>query len=294
MTVLEEDRRAVIVSDDAIHAYRRDGAVLVRGFLDVREREVLASGLEDVHAAPSAMASRYSSQAGAGETLVEQFPSLRSPNLRALVEEGRIAELAARMMGTPSAQLVLDQVFYKSAGHVVATPWHQDTPFLRVRGQDMARVWLSADPSPRDVTVQVVRGSHLWNVLYDTATSAASDVAIAGEGSAFSYTGIGDARYPPVPDIEAHRDSFDILSWDIEPGDAIVFHGNVLHGASGKAGHPHRRRAFASLWGGPMLRYDAEMAKAMPLPSELADEPIPHGAPIGGHTGVFPAYWREA
>jgi ectoine hydroxylase-related dioxygenase (phytanoyl-CoA dioxygenase family) len=240
------------------------------------------------------MASRYSSHAGAGETLVEQFPSLRSPNLRALVEAGRLAELAARMMGAPSAQLVLDQVFYKQAGNVVATPWHQDTPFLRVRGHEMARVWLSADTSPRDVTVQVVRGSHLWNALYDTAGSSSSDIAMAAEGEGFSYMGIGDDALPPVPDIEAHRDSFDILSWDVEPGDAIVFHGHILHGASGKADHPTPRRAFASMWGGPNLHFHAKMAHAMPLPADPVGKTIPHGACIGDYPDVFPVYWRES
>jgi ectoine hydroxylase-related dioxygenase (phytanoyl-CoA dioxygenase family) len=279
------------VSAEAIAAYERDGAVLVKGVLTRDELALLEAGLEEVHGRPSAMFSRVTAADGRGETMVDQLPSARSPLLQRLIEEGPAAELAARMMRARSAQLVLDQVFYKQAGDVVPTPWHQDTPFLRVRGQDVARVWLTCDPSPRDVTVQVVRGSHMWNVVFDTATmAAASSVAMTDEGDDFSYGGIGDARLPAVPDIEAHRDSFDILSFDVEPGDAVVFHGNVLHGASGKANHPHPRRAFATMWGGPELRHHQPQGHAMPLPG--GDKAIPQGVRIGDHEDAFPVYWR--
>lgn len=283
----------ISVSQADIAAYRRDGAVVIRGVLSADELKLLETGLEEIRAQPGPMFSRVEASDGRGETVVDQLPCLRSPSLRRLIEQGPAAELAARMMGAPSAQLVLDQVFYKEAGRVVPTPWHQDTPFLAVRGHDVARVWLTCDPSPRDLTVQVVRGSHLWNVVYDTFTMAASDVAMTDEGDAFSYNGIGDARLPAVPDIEAHRDSFDILSFDVEPGDAVVFHGNVLHGASGKAGHPHPRRAYATMWGGPELRYHQVQGHAMPLPGDGRDKAIPAGARIAEHPDAFPLYWRE-
>jgi ectoine hydroxylase-related dioxygenase (phytanoyl-CoA dioxygenase family) len=45
--------------------------------------------------------------------------------------------------------------------------------------------------------------------------------------------GVRDQSLPPVPDFDANRDSFDISSWDYEPGDVIVFHGHVLHSALG-------------------------------------------------------------
>lgn len=276
-----------------IAAFQRDGAVLIKGVLSPGELELLEAGLEEVHDRPSDMFSRVEAADGKGETVVDQLPILRSPLLRRLVEEAPVAELAARMMRAPSAQLILDQVFYKEAGRVVPTPWHQDTPFLRVRGHDMARVWLTCDPSPRDVTVEVVRGSHRWNVVFDTSSMAQSSVVTAAEGSDFSYSGIGDARLPSVPDIEAHRGSFDILGFDVEPGDAVEFHGNILHGASGKAGHPHPRRAFASMWGGPELRYHRPEGHAMPLPGTAEAEAIPGGARIGDHTDAFPMFWRE-
>jgi len=229
-----------------IEAYHRDGAVLLKGVLTEAELALLQKGLEEAGGDPTPRYTKVSTADGAGVTLVDQFASLASPSLKALLAPGRVAQIAARLMRTRSAQLVLDQMFYKQAGRIVPTPWHQDTPFLCVRGQDLARVWLSCDPSPRAVTVQVVRGSHRWNVVYDTRSDAPADVVTAEEGGAFTYDGIADDRAPPAPDVERYRDSFDILAWDVEPGDAVVFNGNVLHGAEGLDDHPHPRRPSAS------------------------------------------------
>jgi hypothetical protein len=292
MAVAHAGRIGLAVSAEDVTAYRRDGAVLIKGVLSGAELGLLERGLEHIHGTPSDMFSRFEAPGGCGETMVDQFPSLRSRFLRQLFEEAPVAELAARLMGVPSAQLILDQMFYKRKGRIVPTPWHQDTAFLRVRGHDMARVWLSCDPSPRDVTVQVVRGSHLWNVVYDTP-GAASDVVKAGEGSGFTYNGIGNSELPAVPDIEGHRDSFDILGFDVEPGDAVVFQGNVLHGAAGRDNHPYARRAITTMWGGPELRYHEPSSHAIPLPGDTHGKPVPHGARIRDHTDAFPIFWRE-
>ncbi len=294
MTAITDSNSTVSLTPEDIATYRRDGAVHIKGVLSDRELQWLEEGLEEAHASLSEMFSRYAGTDGMGETVVDQFPSLRSASLKRLITEGPTAEIAARLMGTQSAQLILDQMFYKEGGRIVQTPWHQDTPFLRVRGDDMARVWLTCDPSPAGVTLEVVRGSHLWNVVFDTGGAEVEDLAMDSEGSAFSYSGIGDERLPKVPDIAGHRDSFDIISWDVEPGDAVIFQGNVLHGTTGRDNHPHKRRAFACMWGGPQLRFQGEMAHGMPLPGTgTAPVDIPHGAPIGDYPEVFPVFWRE-
>lgn len=282
------------IADDLVAAYRRDGAVLVKGLLSPGEIELLARGLEEHNADPGELYSRVESEDGGGETLAGQFPSLGSPSLRRFIAHGPGAELAARLMGTPSAQLVLDQVFYKHPGRIVPTPWHQDTPFLQVRGDQMARVWTSCDPSPRGVTIEVVRGSHRWNVVYDTAAMARSAVRTAGEGAEFTYDGMAAPGQPMVPDIAADRGSFDIISWDVEPGDAVVFNGNMLHGAQGRDDHPHPRRALAVMYGGPELRYHRPEGHAMPLPGARQAPAIPHGDRIGDWPEAFPLIWQAS
>src|SRR5262249_41016552 len=156
-------------------------------------------------------------------TFVETSPSHYSAPLRQLLGSGLPAQIAARVMQTPSAQLIFEQIFYKTRGRIVPTPWHQDTPFLRVRGMDMVRVWLTCDRSPRGLHVQMVRGSHRWNVVYSTGAAETDRQVVKSEEAYYSNDGIGDPGLPIAPDVERYRDSFDILSFDVEPGDALVF-----------------------------------------------------------------------
>jgi ectoine hydroxylase-related dioxygenase (phytanoyl-CoA dioxygenase family) len=280
------------LTPEQIAQYQRDGAILIKGVLRGAELELLAQGLEEARANPGERFTKVQSPAGEGETLLEMFPSQHCPSLRKVVASGTVAEVAGRLMRTPSAQLVLEQTFYKQKGYINPTPWHQDTPFLRVRGHDMARVWLSCDASPKALTVQVVRGSHRWNVVYDTATPDSDRVATAAEGAEFTFDGIGDDTLPVAPDVARYRDSFEILSWDVEPGDAVVFNGNVLHGADGAADHPNARRALATMWGGPDLRYHQPRGHAAPTLAELNGRSVPPGARIGDYEDVFTVGWR--
>jgi ectoine hydroxylase-related dioxygenase (phytanoyl-CoA dioxygenase family) len=285
--------RNVNVCDEEILRYQRDGAALLKGALDADDLRLLEAGVEEIYRAPGGRYSKISTTTGEGETLVEQYVSQRSPALRALLQKGVVGQIAAKLMRTSSAQLILDQVFYKAKGPIVPTPWHQDTAFLRVRGDDMIRVWLPCDYSPRELTVQVVRGSHRWNVVYNTSGQRPNPTSTVEQGQDFNYEGIGDSALPPAPDVERYRDSFDILRWDVEPGDALVFQGNMLHGADGHPYHDRPRRAFATMLGGPSLRYHAPKGKAFPVPGPLKGVTIPHGAPIGDYEGAFPVCWRQ-
>ncbi len=281
------------IRPDDIAAYQRDGAVVLRGVLDAQALALLEAGVEEAYCNRGHRHSIVRTADGTGETLVEQYPSQNSTSLGALVASGLPGEIAARMMGTPSAQLVLDQIFYKSAGPIAPTPWHQDTPFLRVRGDQMVRVWLCCDASPADLTVQVVRGSHRWNVVYNTRTMASSPVLSERKGE-FEAGQLGDAYLPLVPDVASQKDSFDIMRFDVHPGDALIFQGNMLHGADGRVWCDHPRRAFASLWGGPELRHHRSEGKTFPPPGGEPEGPIPDGDPIGLHTASFPVGWAVA
>jgi ectoine hydroxylase-related dioxygenase (phytanoyl-CoA dioxygenase family) len=286
--------RPVAVSETDIASYHRDGAVLLKGVLDPEELRLLAEGVDQVYADPGERSSVVRSPEGQGETLVLNYPTARSAALRALMERGVIAQVAGKLMRTPQAQLVFEQIFYKTPGRIVPTPWHQDTPFLRLRGYDMCRVWLTADYSPSDITVQVVRGSHRWNVVFSPETGERDPVVKSDEKAGYSNDNLGDPGLPPPPDVARYRDSFDILTFEVEPGDALVFQGNMLHGAQGRDSWERPRRAFATMWGGPQLKYHEPHGKAFPPPGSLREHPVPDGAPIGEHPEVFPVGWRAA
>jgi len=282
---------AVNITEEQIAQYQRDGAILLKGILTEEEKTLLEQGMEESYAKPGKRSTRATDGQGRGETFMESFPSqASSPSLQRLLDIGRIPEIAARMMRAPSAQLVLDQIFYKQKGVVIPTPWHQDTPYLRVRGDDMIRVWLTADFSPKELTLQIIRGSHRWGIVFDPQIKGDNNVKNTGEGRMIQLSGAEGA--PRVPDIASYPESFDILSWDVEPGDALVFNGNMLHAAGGAEDSPHRRRAYTSMWAGPELRYIAPPDNAIPTLAEVRKIRIPYDTRVGDHPEAFPVGWH--
>ncbi|WP_317930432.1 phytanoyl-CoA dioxygenase family protein [Halioxenophilus sp. WMMB6] len=285
----------VALTEAQIAQYQRDGAILLKGVLTSTEQTLLEQGLEESYRSPGKRSSRATDPTGQGETFMESFPSQHCPPLQELLAIGRIPEIAARMMRAPSAQLILDQIFYKQRGHIIATPWHQDTPYMKVRGDDMIRVWITADYSPKALTLKIIRGSHRWNVLYSPRLGEKDSNALkkSGDGRILSFNQATDDK-PVVPDIDRYPDSFDILTWDVAPGDALVFNGNMLHSAGGMDDYPHSRRAYTTMWGGPQLRYVIPPDNAIPTLADINRHSVPSGAAIGDYPEAFPIGWPRS
>jgi len=52
-------------------------------------------------------------------------------------------------------------------------------------------------------------------------------------------------EFEDIPDIEADRDSYDIICWDLEPGDVYLFHAMAVHGAGGNTLQNRGRLGYA-------------------------------------------------
>ena len=49
---------------------------------------------------------------------------------------------------------------------------------------------------------------------------------------------------------------FELLTWDMEPGDCLVHHSFAVHGAPGISTQSGRRRAYATRWFGEDVDFD--------------------------------------
>jgi ectoine hydroxylase-related dioxygenase (phytanoyl-CoA dioxygenase family) len=156
--------------------------------------------------------------------------------------------MVAALWKEPRLWYLGEQLFLKDGGHSRRTPWHQDTSYLRMRGEQMVACWITLDPLPRQYCLEFVRASHRGTLYNGSAFSGDDDTAPLYR----------DSPLPRLPDIEAARDAFDIVSWDLDPGDILVFHLGVLHGGGGT--EPGLRRRTASLrFMGPDVVYDARV-----------------------------------
>ena len=168
----------------------------------------------------------------------EFYQDLANPNAFAayaeLLARCEIGDLIATLWGKPDVWFMYEQVFRKHGGNTRRTPWHQDSPYLPVSGEDLAVMWISFEAVPAQYALEFVQGSHR-GTLYDGSRFDPQD------DTAPIY---GDGSLPRLPDIESERDRWPIVSWATQPGDVVVFHPAVLHGG-GDTGPGFSRRTLS-------------------------------------------------
>ena len=133
------------------------------------------------------------------------------------------------------------------------TPWHQDSSYLPLAGDHVAVCWISLDSLTAEESLEFVRGSHRGRLYNGSRFELGDDTAPTHPNSSL----------PRLPDIEADRARWDIVSWAVEPGDLIVFHPAVLHG--GAPTRPGaRRRTLTLRFFGDRAIYDPREGGAGP------------------------------
>jgi ectoine hydroxylase-related dioxygenase (phytanoyl-CoA dioxygenase family) len=161
----------------------------------------------------------------------------RIPPFRDFVLTSPAAGIAAALMASREARFFHDHVLVKEPGTALVTPWHQDLPYYCVGGPNSVSFWIPLDPVPRATSLECVAGSHRWGVTHKPKRFDGTDL-------------YADDDRVEMPDIDARRDEFRILGWDLRPGDAVAFHFAVVHGAPATTGARERRRVFSARWVG--------------------------------------------
>ena len=176
-------------------------------------------------------------------------------------------------MGSTTVTHWYDQLFVKEPGATVPTPWHHDLTFWPIRGTQIVSIWIPLDPVTRASSgLEYIRKSHRWSNRFKAITPDYNEYMI-------------DPDLEDMPDIDANRDAYDLVSWDMAPGDVLMFHPLVVHGSAGNASRKTRRRALASRWIGDDVVY-APQRHTMPLPE---GHELQAGDRLGG--SVFPVVY---
>jgi ectoine hydroxylase-related dioxygenase (phytanoyl-CoA dioxygenase family) len=153
------------------------------------------------------------------------------PAYRPLLCSTGLADLVADLLGSRSLWLLYEQIWLKQGGDTQRTPWHQDLPYVPMVGEHMATAWLNLDPVPRERSLEFVIGSHRGPLYNPTAFDPTDPTA----------TMFAPGAWPTLPKIEAQRERWPIVSWDVHPGDLVIFHPAMLHGgAPTRAGEQRR------------------------------------------------------
>ncbi|HMA00645.1 MAG TPA: phytanoyl-CoA dioxygenase family protein [Steroidobacteraceae bacterium] len=263
------------VTEDDKAAFARDGAVCIRGLFSKTELACVAQGIERNLKAPSASAKVASAVGDPGFFFQDFCNWQRIPEYRDLIFQSAAGSVAAQLMHASVVRLYHDHLLVKEPGTRQRTPWHQDQPYYNIEGRMSASMWLPMEPVPRESSLEFVAGSQRGPWLMPRAF-------LDNEARWFP-----DGSLTELPDIEANRGEYPIISWALEPGDAIFFHMLALHGAAGVSG-PNRRRVLSVRFIGDDIRHAPRRWKTSPHFPGL-EEQLPVGAAMA-HP-LFPIVW---
>lgn len=165
------------------------------------------------------------------------------PEIKHVALRSKLPEAVSHLMEAEETRFWEDTTFAKAPRTPQRTVFHQDWSYFQIEGDQCCIVWIPLDRvDAENGRMEYVRGSHLKPKIY------APNVLFAQSASPIS-------PYDKVPDIEASRDEYDIISFDVEPGDVIIHHVMTLHGSAGNVSKDRNRRAFSFRYCGEDIRY---------------------------------------
>ena len=255
-----------VVTEDQISSFQRDGAVVLRSVLSATEVASLTRGVDTNLAAPGPMALVASKPDDPGYFIEDFCNWSTNHDYRDVVFNSRLPEAAALLTGSRETRMYHDHMLTKEPGTHQRTPWHQDQPYYNVSGQQNVSFWIPVDPVRRSSTLEFIAGSHLGPWLMPR-TFMDKQAKWFPEGT------LAD-----LPDIDANRESYNIIGWELEPGDAVAFHMLTLHAAAG-VDPDRRRRVFSVRYLGDDMRHAPRPWKTSPDFPGLTDTPRRWGTP---------------
>lgn len=294
------------VTAEEIAEYRESGVVRLRGILPLQWVETLGDDIDRAFGQErDAMPVFYDSSAfadqmaGAGVAVLNderatqlahrgRFLSLIgawtvSAGIRRLALESPLGYVAGRLFGARKVNFYDDQVLTKEPGAREYTAFHTDEPYYHLHGDQVCGMWVSPDVVTADSgAMQYVRGSHRWPSFFKPNAFVTQSTL-----DSFGVAEV-EGQQVPLPDIEGHRDQYDIIVHPSEPGDVIVHHSRLVHGSGPNYTTNSPRRAVSLRYAGDDVTYWYHKS-APPQPHHRHG--LRNGDPID--CDQFPVVWRE-
>ncbi|WP_175828903.1 phytanoyl-CoA dioxygenase family protein [Burkholderia cepacia] len=243
------------VTDQMKRDLARDGAIVVRGLFSPERLQRMREAFDYGIAHPSPLHGVV--YKGTPDETFNDYGNFENRDVHiATVKELALDEFVASLWETEHVWFLGEELFIKKGGKGGRSPWHQDTSYVPVSGPQMLNIWTSFEKIPRHNALEFVRGSHAGIQYNGTSYNDAND---------HTTPLWRDCSWPRLPNIEAERAkdvaAWDVFTWGLEPGDALVFHSGMLHGGAPVTPDCPDRHTLVYRFHGDKLFY-------RPLPSE--------------------------
>jgi len=208
----------------------------------------------------------HTSEGSAGRYVFDFWNWQAIPEFREVMFESPLGMLGAQILGCDRVTLLMDNWFVREAGSLDSAPWHHDEPYFDFSGR-MRIVWIPIEPVSAECGLTFVRGSHLWGRLY-AAQQFSNNVPFACIGEEFH----------PMPDFT--DGDHDLVSWDLDPGDCLVFDFRTIH-AGGKQSADQTTHRMTFRLGGDDVRFEPRGEWTREISEHLIQQGQVPGQPLG-------------
>jgi len=199
-----------LLNENLLKQFQADGYILMKGLFDAEEIEMLRTTAHADRELDKHSFSRADGEGGKvrlslwnhpGDTLYGMFARSR-----------RMVDRAEELLG--------DEVYHYHSKMILKDPkiggawaWHQDYGYWYQNGllyPDLLSVFIAVDKATRENgCLQVIKGSHLMGRIDHVLT--------------------GDQAGADMERVNACLDRMELVYCEMEPGDAVFFHSNLLH-----------------------------------------------------------------
>ncbi|KAL0480352.1 hypothetical protein AKO1_007157 [Acrasis kona] len=243
-----------LVTESQIEQFHNDGAIKLSGVFSQKHLDSIAEGVEQNLKNPSSDADHILD----GQSNTKFFGDYgnwhRLDGIREFVFKSNAAAIASTILRTKNVNFYHEHVLVKQPNADKPTPFHHDFPYYPLNGYDMLSLWIPLDYVPKDTGVQYVKGSHKWNKLFIPKNFSTYEDYQSYKSS---------EQYESVPQKEIEEGKYELLYWEMNPGDVIVFHARTIHGSPGNK-HNQNRRALATRWLGEDIRFTLKKTEIPP------------------------------
>jgi ectoine hydroxylase len=202
---------ATPLSREQIDAYHRDGLVFVRGLFDAREVDLLRTAMEQDPAIAAHSLLRADAE-GLG-TRISLWNRAGDSVYGLAARCARVVDTAEALIGEPVYHFQ-SKLTAKEPRVGGAWEWHQDYGYWYYNGclrPDMLSFMIALDRTDKENgCLQIVKGSHKLGRIDHVPISDKQNAA-------------DPARMEEI--LKRHE----VVYCDLDPGDAVIFHGNALH-----------------------------------------------------------------
>ena len=206
-----------------------NGFIHVKSLLDDAEMKILIDAISSNIEKPSPFA-RVMESDQKGKFFMDFNSWKRLPLVNKVCRFPKLLDFATKVTGSKKCWLFHDHVLVKDK-NASPTPIHHDRPYYIFKGDLNLSIWMTPDKVPENSGLIFYKGTHKLDKLYMPKSFNSGDDIVE------KHQGFEVVTSETVKDYEA-------VSFDMNPGDALIFFNNTIHAA-----HPHssdiQRRALS-------------------------------------------------